>query len=295
MSSSLSLRLAALCLAAPAVLTAPAARADDTASFAVETEVKLVSDQRNRGISDSALRPGAQLSVQMAHESGFIALAQLSTVSKKSYLDGNGTLVLLAGGWRGGDADGWHYGAGFATELFPGAQFEAPHGFDPVTGTPLDVRTTKYDTSYAVLELGWGPVDARVLNVVSKNYRGADTGGVCGTLLALRADPTAGLACYGRGDHTSRGSWLFDLGYKARLTGTTTLSLHAGHQRIRHFSEADFTDYSVGITTRQWGFDWGAEAVTTHTRARELFQVVDGNRVRALDNDQLVVSVSRKF
>ena len=67
---------AALCTGARAEDTTKLPRAEDAAmaSFAVDTEVKLVSDQRNRGISDSLNRPGAQLSIQMAHESGVIGL-----------------------------------------------------------------------------------------------------------------------------------------------------------------------------------------------------------------------------
>ena len=31
--------------------------------------------------------------------------------------------MTLAGGYRFGDPEGWHFGVGLATELFPGAQF----------------------------------------------------------------------------------------------------------------------------------------------------------------------------
>ncbi|GKS93469.1 TorF family putative porin [Acidovorax sp. SUPP2825] len=271
------------------------AQADETASYAVETEVKLLSDQRTRGLSDSLNRPGAQLAVQFAHESGVIALAQLSTISNKVYTGSDGYNVLLATGWRFGDPDGWHYGVGVASELFPGAKFDAPYGFDASTGTPTDFRTTKYNSTYAVLELGWGALDARILTVLSKNYRGASTSGVCGQMLALSADPTKALDCYARGDHDSRGSWLADLDYKIPLDDKTTLKLHAGIQRIKNFKEANASDYSIGVLHKRWGFDWSAEYVMPKTRTRELFQVVDGDKIRAVDGNRLVLAVSRKF
>lgn len=269
--------------------------AQETASFAVTTELKVTSDQRSRGVSDSFNRPGAKLSVQAAHESGFVGLAEFATVSKKQFLGGEGLGVTLAGGYRFGDPEGWHYGVGLATELFPGASFEAPHGFDMSTGTPTDWRSTKYDSAFAVAEIGYGALEARAMNVISKTYRGANTGGVCGTMLSLMADPMPGLACYARGDHGSRGSWLFDLGYKIDLNPTTALNLHGGYQKIANFKEANFADYSVGITHKRWGFNWSAEWMTTRTKVRELYIALDGDKARATDNSRLVVSVARSF
>lgn len=269
--------------------------AQETASFAVTTDVKLTTDQRSRGVSDSLNRPGAKLSVQVAHESGLVGLAEFATVSRKQFLDGAGLGITLAGGYRFGDPEGWHYGLGLATELFPGAKFQAPQGFNMETGEPADWRSTRYNSAFAVAEIGYGNLEARVMNVISKTYRGANTGGVCGTMLALMADPTPGLACYARGDHNSRGSWLVDVGYKHPLNPTTTLNLHAGYQKIANFKEANFSDYSVGITHKRWGFSWTAEWMATRTRVRELYVAVDGTRLRATDNSRVVLSVARSF
>lgn len=287
------LPLFAMATLAPAAVHA--AETTDTASYTVETEVKLMSDQRNRGISDSLNRPSAQLGVQFAHESGLIALAQVSTINKMEYTNSDGAHLLLAAGWRTGDPEGWHFGLGLASERFPGARFDAPHAFDPDTGMPANVRTTSYTSSYAVGEIGWGALEARILNVISRNYRGASTGGVCGQMLALAADPTKALACYARGDQTSRGSWLVDLDYKIPLSGITDLKLHAGTQKIRHFKEANYSDYAIGLLHRRWGYEWSADYIVPKTRTQELFQVIDGDRLRSVDTKRLVVSVARKF
>lgn len=271
------------------------ALAAETASFAIDTEVKVTSDQRTRGISDSLNGPGIKLSVQAAHESGLIGLIEFSSVSKKQFLDSAGVGVTLAGGYRFGDPEGWHFGAGLATEVFPGAKFVAPNGFDLLTGTPTDFRTTNYNSAFAVVEIGLGALEGRVLNVISKTYRGAGTGGVCGTMLALMPDPTQALACYGRGDRGSRGSWLFDLDYKYNLTPATTLNLHGGHQKIANFKEADFSDLRIGVTHKRWGVEWSADWVTTNTRVRELYLAQDGDRLRATDGNKFVVSISRHF
>ncbi|MBK3018879.1 hypothetical protein FKK32_30690, partial [Klebsiella pneumoniae] len=152
-----------------------------------------------------------------------------------------------------------------------------------------------YDTAYAVLELGWGKLEGRILHVISRTYRGADTGGVCGQILAAAVDPTPAIECYLRGDKNSRGSMLYDIGYKVDLTPTTTLNLHAGTQRIRHVKEAAFSDYSVGVTHQRWGMSFTAEWVTTRTHRPELFLIPDGNGWKRQDDDRLVVSVGYKF
>jgi hypothetical protein len=278
------------------------------AAYQVDTTVTLLSDQTTRGTSDSLKQPAAKLSVQIAHESGFVALAEIVNASKKEFTNSDGYSMTLAGGYRFGDPEGWHYGVGLAAEIFPGAKFDAPHqvtiddgSVTGTAGTPLtsDTRTSNYDTTFAVLEIGYGALEGRVLSVLSKTYRAGDTGGVCGQMLDVAAstggDLTKALACYGRGDQNSRGTLLFDLNYKIPLDPATTLTLHAGYQKMANFSEADFADYSISLTRKQWGFDWTADFITTHTKTPELFMVRDGNDWRRTDGNKVVLSVARRF
>ena len=55
---------------------------DDISSHAIDVELRGVTDQRTRGISDSLLRPGAKLSIQAAHESGLIGLVEAATATR---------------------------------------------------------------------------------------------------------------------------------------------------------------------------------------------------------------------
>lgn len=275
----------------------PLAHADEreTANYQLDTEVRLLTDQRTRGMSDSLLQPAAKLSLQFAHQSGLVAVAELVNVSKTQFFDGNGIDLTIGAGYRFGDPEGWHYGVGLAAEIFPGAKFDAPHGFDMNTFTPTNFSSTKYDSQFAVLEIGYGALEGRILSVISNTYRGADTGGVCGAMLQFSADPTKALDCYARGDQGSRGSLLFDLDYKIRLAPATTLTLHVGRQKVANFSEADFTDYRIGLTRKQWGFEWNLDWVSTQVKTPELFMVQDGSNVRSVNADKLVFSVARRF
>ena len=300
MTRKLNVTASSLAFAALRTMTAlcPAgAQAEDSgmASTAVGVEVKLLSDLRSRGVSDSGRKPAAQLSLQLAHESGIVGLAQLSTVSKKTFANGDGVNLLLAAGYRFGDPEGWHYGVGLASEFYPGASFVAPHRINPATGEASDFRRTRYNTSYAMVDIGWGGLEGRIMTVISGNLRGANTGGVCGQTLVAAANPTAGLACYARGDHDSRGTMLYDIGYRYDLTPTTTIKLHAGTQIVRHFKEANLTDYSIGIVHQRWGFEWSAEWMGTKVRQAEVFKIADGNGWKAQNDRRLVFTVSRKF
>lgn len=264
-------------------------------SFAVDTKLTATSDIRTRGISDSLKSPGLKLNVQAVHESGLLGMLEIGSVSKKQFPDGKGISAVLAGGYRFGDPDRWHFGVGLASELFPGARFSAPQAFDFDKFTPTDVRSDNYNTQFALFEIGYGDIEGRVLNVLSENYRGANTGSVCGAILQFAASPEAALTCYGRGQHNSRGSWLLDLDYKYRLTAATTLHLHAGYQRIANFNEVNATDYRVGLVHKRWGYEWNLDWLSTRTNARELYLVQDGNRLRATDDSTVVFSVVKRF
>ncbi|TXT39160.1 MAG: hypothetical protein FD135_2410 [Comamonadaceae bacterium] len=269
--------------AALGVTHSAVAQERQTATSQLDTTVTLLSDQRTRGVSDSLMSPAIKLGVQYVHESGFVALAEIVSASQKTFTNSDGHSLTLAGGYRFGDPEGWHYGVGLATEIFPGAKFDAPHGFDPMVG-PTDFRSSNYNTSFAVLEIGYGALEGRILNVLSKTYRAADTGGVCGQMLDIAfstgADLSNALTCYGRGDQNSRGTLLFDLDYKFAVAPATTLTLHAGYQKVANFAEANFSD---------------VDFVTTRTKTPELFMVRDGTDLRRIDNNKVVLSVSRRF
>lgn len=271
----------------------------ETAQYSVETTLRLLTDRRSRGISDSHRRPTGELHMEAAHASGLVGVFELGGVSKHVYPESDGYNLLLAGGYRWGNPDGWHFGVGLAQEWFPGAKFTAPTAIDividPVFGpvpVPANERTTRFDTRYAVLEFGYGELEARYLNVLSREFRGINTGMVCGTLLLQLADPTTGLDCFARGDHGSRGTHLLDLDWRYGFDGRTWLLLHGGVQRVRHFSEANGWDWRAGVKHSRWGLDWTLEAVGAQMKTRELFLGDTGKR---LDSTGVVFSVSKTF
>jgi hypothetical protein len=273
-----------------------ASTAPEIATYSVETVVSVSSDRRTRGISDSLRKPSAVVAVTLAHESGFVGLLQLNTVSKRQFTEGSGLGVTMAGGYRWGDSEGMRYGVGLAREFFPGAKLPvAPTAVDPLTLEFSGFTQGNFNSSFLVLEAGWKYLEARYLHVLSRDYRGINTASVCGTLVQ-QVDPTEGVLCYLRGNAHSRGAQLLDIDFKYPINGQTKLLLHWGIQRVPNFKETNFQDWRFGVSRTQWGLELTGEVMGTTTRSKPLFQAIDGDgRVRQLDNNTLVLTIAKKF
>jgi hypothetical protein len=307
------LALGTLCAAAasaPALAQAPApapAPADEPkiADYAIDTRVRVFSDRRIGGVSETFRRPGAEFHAEAAHSSGAVGLVELATVSKASYphgtgnVDGTGYTVVLGGGYRWGDPEGWHFGAGAAHEAFPSAKFtDFPVTLDEAL-SGAGSRDTKFDTSYLLFEFAYGAIEARYLHTVSKDFRGANTSTVCSGLLQeslITGDQTPGVECFLRGDKNSRGTQLLDVDYKLPLDGRTTLLLHGGLKKVKNFSEADIVDWKVGVQHKRWGIDWILEAVGTDAERRELYKASNSSgETKQLDNTAVLLTLSYTF
>jgi hypothetical protein len=270
-------------------------------SYSLDVEAKIISDRKNRGVSDTYNKPGAELTMTAVHETGLVGYLQFGTVRKEIFPNTNNLQITAAIGYRWGNPDAWHFGFGAAQEWFPSAEArDAPTGIDWTTGMPTGLVTTKFDTTYAIFEFGYGKVEARYLYVASDDLRGNNTATICGAtyLPAVLAggDPTKAIACYEGGFKRSRGSHLLDVGYQHQLSGQTKLVLHVGAQKMRNFRDADLVDYKIGLVHTKWGLDFGAEVAGAKLRNRELAVVLDSEgKSKKVDRTALIVSVAKRF
>jgi hypothetical protein len=272
----------------------PADDEPEIASYSISTTLKFSSDRKTRGISDTFGRPGAELTVELAHESGMIGQFQVGSISRVNYPDSNRLNPMLAVGWRGGDPRALHYGVAAAREWFPRARVTgAPTGFDE-NFDPTGVANTGFHTSYLVGELGWGYLTARYLHVVSRDFRGANTSTICPSYLA--SDMAAAMDCYGQGMRHSRGTQLLDLDLAYPINGSTKLIGHLGWQKVRNFRGMDTVDYRLGLEHTRWGFIFGAEAAGATVRDSAPFVAVDaGGTARRMDKTRLILSIAKRF
>lgn len=270
-------------------------------SYSLDIEAKVLTDRKNRGISDTYNRPGAELSMKAVHDSGMLGYLQLGTVRKEIFPDTNGLQVTGALGYRWGRPDGWHFGVGAAHEWFPSAKVNnAPTGFDWSTGTPTGVTNTKFDTTYGIFEFAYGVIEARYLYVLSEDLRGNNTATICGSTympaVLAGGDPSKAIACYDVGFKHSRGSHLLDINVEHKLTGQTKLIGHIGFQKVRNFSDADLFDYKFGVVHTRWGLDFGAEVAGAKVRNRELAVVLDSEgKSKKVDRTVLILSLAKRF
>ncbi|HET7863384.1 MAG TPA: hypothetical protein VFL86_03170, partial [Burkholderiaceae bacterium] len=179
-----------------AALAQAAAPGDEPkiAEYSTETRLRVFSDRRIGGVSETFRKPGAELHFEAAHGSGLVGVAELATVSKVSYPHGDdqggtGYTAVLAGGYRWGDPDAWHFGLGAAHENFLDSKATVFTGVDPTellvnkTAVPTGLQEVKFNTTHALFEFAYGAIEARYLYTMSKDFRGANTASVCTQLL----------------------------------------------------------------------------------------------------------------
>lgn len=266
-------------------------------SYSLDFEARLTTDRRTNGLSDTYRRPGADFTVNAAHESGLVGFLQLGTVARESFPKGNRSTVLVGAGYRWGHSEGWHFGLGLAQEMFPNAEVEAPRN---AFIDPTDTVKTRFDTTFGVLEFGYGIIEARYLLVTSRDFRGNNTAVVCGSALqvgSLEGDVTEAMNCYDRGFQHSRGSQLLQVETRLPLTGSTQLLAHVGYTHVRHFDFLNTWDYRVGLIHKRWGFDFEADVVGGLMDNDYYAKTVNtaGTSIRRIDRPALVLSVARKF
>ena len=301
---ALALGLAALAASTAHAVSVPPPDEPELASYQLDIEAKAISDRRNRGISDTFNGPGAELNFSFAHQSGFVAVADFATVSKVQFPNGDHATALLAGGYRWGDPDAWHFGVGLAQELFPGAKVDAPTGLapvvDPTSGQivgfePTGMRTTRFDTTYALFEFGWKLLEGRYLYVLSKDYRGGNSSTICP--LYLGTDPAKTLECYARGDFRTGGTQMVDLDIKYPVAPHVNLLGHLGYENVPHFSGFDFVDWRAGASYEfPHGITVSAEGVGATTKDHPLYVATSSTgKTEATDKTTVVVALAWKF
>jgi hypothetical protein len=258
-------------------------------SIDFEVETRITTNRSTRGVSESALRPSASITVNAIHESGFAALVELATVSKTVFTDGQ-SILLFGGGYRGGDSEGVRYGVGAYYEMFPGAKYEAPMDLNDLASGTTQKR--KFNTGYALFELGYGIFDIRYEHSLSKYFRGVSSGSVCPFL----QDPTAQLDCYTRGDVSSRGTGYLSVIAKYKLNSNWQIGGHIGTQRVSNFSVLNLTDvrFSIDYLTGNWIL--GADLTSANVRDKALyrFQRSNGSTYQA-NQTQIALRAAYKF
>lgn len=202
--------------AAASILSLPMLAIADDAPYKFTGNVTLASEYIYRGIEQTAGKPAIQGGFDFTHSSGFYLGVWGSNISWIS--DGlPGTTASIEmdvyGGYKNTFAGGdWNYDIGVLSYVYPVSNFPA--------------NTTKPDTTEVYGAIGWKWLTLKYSHVVSSHIFGFNsaTGG------------------------DTRNSGYVDLTGTYDLGSGWGVSGHVGHQKIKDFSDASYTDYKIGAT-----------------------------------------------
>lgn len=179
--------------------------------------VGITSDYLFRGISQTHGRPALQAGVDYALPSGFYIGAWASTITWVDDFLGKGELeVDVYGGYKGSLGDDFGYDVGYLTYNYPG------HG-SAISGILANPNTQEL---YAGLNYKW--LSAKYSHATSPHFMGWYGG--------------PGL------NQNTRGSGYLELNANYDLGDGWTLIGHAGHQRVKNFGTASYTDWKLGAS-----------------------------------------------
>lgn len=210
-----------ICLAALLSVTTAGAFAQAKApepDYTLSFNVGVTTDYRYRGISQSRLKPAVQGGADFAHKSGLYAGVWGSSIQwikddgrKAGVNSGSSNLEIdLYGGYKGSISDAVGFDVGVLHYAYPSNKY-------------VRVSGTSANTTEVYGALTFGPVTAKYSRSTSNLF---------------------GFAAPGL---SSKGSHYLDLSASFDLGGGWSIAPHVGHQKVKNFSPASYTDYSLAV------------------------------------------------
>ncbi len=223
--------------------------------------VAVVSDYRFRGISQTFGKPAIQGGFDYAHSSGF-----------------------YVGNWNS-NVSGVQYPGGASLEM----DFYGGYKFEPVQDLTADVGVLYYYYPGATI----GTTGEKFNNTeiyIAATYKWFSAKYSYGVSDFFGLNSTTAFAP--RGD--SKGSGYLDLNANFEVAEKTTLTFHAGHQKVKNYGEFDYSDYKVGIA-RDFGFATLGLAVVGTNADEAFYTASNGSKSKDLGKTVAVVSLSKTF
>lgn len=254
------LALAALSLTGAAFAQTAAPAPAPTPDYTLAANVGAVTDYRFRGIAQTSKKPAIQGGLDFSHKSGFYLGTWASNVKWVKDFNGatKGSYELdLYGGYKGSINDDFSYDVGLITYRYPGNN-------SGDAGTPGAGLVGKADTNE------WYAAGTYKMFTLKYNR-------TMGNLLGVL---------------NSGGSSYFDLSAGFDLGNGITLTPHVGHQTVKNWSIASYTDYSLTVA-KDFGNGFAATAALVGSDAKKGFYT-DFNG-KFIGNNTIVVGVKYTY
>lgn len=291
---------ATLAVSAGTGLAHAQAAADSDSSFHWSGRIEATTDNRERGISNSANRPSVRLVAEMLHSSGVFAEFELTRVSTSQYPGGRGLRAQLNGGYRFGDPEGWQFELGAQHSRLPGARQPGGQGyalvFDAELGEVVDAKllpaSVSFTTTEAFAGVRHGPVSLKYFHTLSRDFFGISGLTVCPSV----GDLAASFACFERGAQHSRSSQYLELELVQRLSKSATLAVRLGHQRVRNWQDFNTRSFAVELRHTWRSFDLTLALTGAKPRLKGAYDVqLSDNRVRDSTKTAAVLTAGYAF
>ena len=246
--------------AVPTLASAQATPAAAPASpHTITGNISLQSDYRFRGLTQTMKRPALQGGFDYSHSSGFYIGNWNSNVSSTVFPNANLEMDFYAGYKPAfGDITG---DIGILYYYYPGSR--AAFG-NPQTG---DTNSPgKVDNTEVYVGATWKFLSLKYSHAISQFFAVPDT----------------------KGSNYIDGTATFDLGGGFGIVG------HLGRQKVRHWKDASYTDWRIGLTKDIGGYVFGAAYVDTNAKD-SVWTYTDARKSINIGKPGVVVSVSKTF
>ncbi len=276
--TKISVATALLCLAtaafaqtaAPAAPAAPAAAKAPEPDYTLSYNIGATTDYRYRGISQSRLKPALQGGADLSLKSGVYVGVWASSIS---WIKDAGAPTLanvdtgsspveidLYGGYKG-SAGPVSYDVGMLQYLYPGNKYKA------ITGA------ANANTLEAYGAVTFGPVTAKYSHSLSNLFGFRNL------------------------TDNSKGSGYLDLTANFDLGDGWSIAPHIGHQKVKNFKDASYTDYAFTVNKDIDGLVLSAAAIGTNAKKN-----IGGSALaypspanKNLGRNGLVLSIKKNF
>jgi uncharacterized protein (TIGR02001 family) len=249
--------LLALALVSAFAATPAVTYAADTFSW----NAAFTTDYRYRGISQSRLKPAFSVGADYALDSGFYVGTWLSTIKwiKDAGAGGSNLEWDIYGGYKGEFSKGGvGYDVGVLAYVYPGNKYGS-------------VYFTSANTTELYGALTFGPATLKYSHSLTNLF---------------------GFAAPGT---NSKGSGYLDLSATIDMGSGWSIVPHIGHQRVKGFSPASYTDYSITLNKDIDGLVLSAALVGTDAGKIGGVPVYPSPSGKDLGKNGIVFSIKKTF
>lgn len=259
---------------AAAQAAAPAAAAP-ASPHTVTGNVGLFSSYRFRGIDQTFGKPALQGGIDYSHSSGFYAGNWNSNVNSGAGYPGGNLEMDFYGGWKNTWGD-WGLDLGALYYYYPGTKASPTSNPAVQNNRTGNFLNGKVDNTELYIAGSWKWISLKYSNAVSDYF------GTPGTKNSNYLDLSAN----------------YDLGDGWGING------HVGSLRFKNMTNANYTDWKLGVTKDIGGWVFGAAYIATNAKGNcntgQFYCFGNGNTGTAFSSrdagkDTVVISVSKTF